>query len=755
MRFIDRSEMQPPKILFSKQADAARQAAQDFVEASLSKGGKRRAPSTEWLDGSFEFRSEMADLFHKCCAYCESPARFDGNEGVGLVGRHRPPALAEDERGHTELTAYTWLACEWENLLWLCRDCARAKGNLFFVGNRRGETFAHVDILREIEDEQLMDPCFHDPWEHLRFVADGDVAAVSELGQATIDLLQLDRPELKRRRKQAIANYGQQLNELSLAPDGPERVVRALERSGKTASHAGAAKSAFMTLASNLGVAFSGWDDFADRLGEVDHERLRPILRYFLEATDQTSDDALGTVAKLYDAPRKVRELRPSRIPKLKALPLARKPISRVEIRNFKALNCISFDLPLSSDSRQAAPCMLLLGENATGKSSVLEAMALGIIGASEAQALDKMMPHDDFSPAGLIHRPDFYDWQVTADDLAIALEFSEDESIELMAKAGDAHFSGSDTCAKIVMAYGPRRFFASGKKRRLRAPAHRVRSLFDPMDTIANPIEWLSDLEEDAFFAAARALREILMLAEEDEIERDEDEATPGQIYVTRNGQRIAMKDLSVGYKSVIAMACDIMREMLYHYDNLEYASAVVFIDEIETHLHPRWKMRIVHLLREAFPQIQFIITTHDPLCLRGMHDGEVFVLHRDEGTDQVMQVADLPSLEGMRAEQILTSEFFGLGSTDPQTDARLVQYNRLAARIEDLTDEERADMDRLSKRLDDMVLGSSLREQAYAEALKQQVATRLVVPTKVDSPRRAALRDTFSSLFAKGDDT
>jgi hypothetical protein len=239
-------------------------------------------------------------------------------------------------------------------------------------------------------------------------------------------------------------------------------------------------------------------------------------------------------------------------------------------------------------------------------------------------------------------------------------------------------------------------------------------------------------------------------MLSDADDFERDDDPETPGQIYVRRDGQRMAMKDLSVGYKSVIAMVCDIIREMLHHYDNMEFASAVVFIDEIETHLHPRWKMQIMTLLRRAFPKIQFIATTHDPLCLRGMYDGEVFVLQRS-ASDQVERVMDLPSIRGMRSEQILTSEFFGLGSTDPETDARLERYNRLAVRIEDLDEEERNEMKALLGKMDDwMVLGSTLAQQAYAEALKQK-AKQEVSPTKAPSPRRAELRQTFSALFEK----
>ena len=214
-------------------------------------------------------------------------------------------------------------------------------------------------------------------------------------------------------------------------------------------------------------------------------------------------------------------------------------------------------------------------------------------------------------------------------------------------------------------------------------------------------------------------------------------------------------MQDLSVGFKSGIGMVCDIIRELLYHFDNLEFASAVVFIDEIETHLHPRWKMQIMTLLRRAFPKVQFIVTTHDPLCLRGMYDGEVFVLQRSGETDRVERVKDLPSIRGMRAEQILTSEFFGLGSTDPETDARLLRYNRLASRIEDLSPEEQAEMERLRKHLDEgMVIGTTLREQAYAEALKDRTNARSVAPTQAPSPRRAALKTEFSNLFTQRSD-
>src|SRR3546814_20575292 len=62
----------------------------------------------------------------------------------------------------------------------------------------------------------------------------------------------------------------------------------------------------------------------------------------------------------------------------------------------------------------------------------------------------------------------------------------------------------------------------------------------------------------------------------------------------------------------------------------SLANARALVLVDEIEAHLHPRWKLRIMKGLREALPNVTFIVTTHDPLCLRGLGANEVMVLRR-----------------------------------------------------------------------------------------------------------------------------
>ena len=42
-----------------------------------------------------------------------------------------------------------------------------------------------------------------------------------------------------------------------------------------------------------------------------------------------------------------------------------------------------------------------------------------------------------------------------------------------------------------------------------------------------------------------------------------------------------------------------------------------VVLIDEIEMHLHPAWQWKVLKVLQETFPKVQFIISTHSPIVL------------------------------------------------------------------------------------------------------------------------------------------
>jgi hypothetical protein len=221
---------------------------------------------------------------------------------------------------------------------------------------------------------------------------------------------------------------------------------------------------------------------------------------------------------------------------------------------------------------------------------------------------------------------------------------------------------------------------------------------MFDPLAVIENPTRWLMDAPQGDFDAAVRALRPILLLADEAVVARPPEGHRRGkQIMLEVQGDVAPLNRLSEGYKTIVATGVDVMREMLEYWPDLESARGVVLIDELETHLHPRWKMRIVQRLRRAMPRVQFIATTHDPLCLRGLYDGEAQVLQRDDER-RIERLVELPNVRGLSVEQLLTSEFFGLFSTeDPTLEDDVARYAALVAKpnrseIEDRTlDEQR----------------------------------------------------------------
>jgi len=105
-------------------------------------------------------------------------------------------------------------------------------------------------------------------------------------------------------------------------------------------------------------------------------------------------------------------------------------------------------------------------------------------------------------------------------------------------------------------------------------------------------------------------------------------------QLEITlENGQRLPFHYLSDGYRNIIGMIADIAFRMSVLNPGLEDkvildTPGIVLIDEIDLHLHPKWQRRIVDDLKRVFPKIQFIVTTHSPFIIQSLDIGELQVL-------------------------------------------------------------------------------------------------------------------------------
>lgn len=93
--------------------------------------------------------------------------------------------------------------------------------------------------------------------------------------------------------------------------------------------------------------------------------------------------------------------------------------------------------------------------------------------------------------------------------------------------------------------------------------------------------------------------------------------ERNPQRMVVGKNGEPLAVDQLSDGEKCVLAMAGDLARRLAMvsgpKAEPLD-EPAVVLIDEIDLHLHPGWERTVLPRLRQAFPSCQLIVSTHSP---------------------------------------------------------------------------------------------------------------------------------------------
>ena len=160
-----------------------------------------------------------------------------------------------------------------------------------------------------------------------------------------------------------------------------------------------------------------------------------------------------------------------------------------------------------------------------------------------------------------------------------------------------------------------------------------------------------------------------------------------------------IKYQDLSLGYQTVTAWMVDLAVRMFErfsrHKDPLAQP-AVVMVDEIDLHMHPRWQQKIMRHLSEQFPKVQFIVTAHSPLIVQSATNANVIVLKRQG--NQVVVDNDPVSVKSWRIDQILASDMFGISMRDEETTQKL-NRRRVLLQKEKLSANEKKELANLEK--------------------------------------------------------
>ncbi len=383
--------------------------------------------------------------------------------------------------------------------------------------------------------------------------------------------------------------------------------------------------------------------------------------------------------------------------------------LKSVRLSNIRSIDDLTWEVP-----EARAGWNVIIGDNGAGKSTFLRAIALALVGPSEAAALRQNW--DEWLRAGesagsieIQADPDEHYDRFTGRGtrpqrwfLGATLRFDRTQSaveLESHSKAPERTFWSTGS-GWFSASYGPFRRFTGGDKDQeklyySRPKLARHLSVFGESVALSECLEWLKllqfkKLEEDPEGDLLDPLRQFInqpgFLPHDTRLESI---SSKGVVFRDGNQCEVAIEQLSDGFRSVLSMTLELIRQLASTYgpDRVFSPGAsrivvpgVVLIDEIDAHLHPAWQRRIGPWLRTLFPNLQFIVTTHSPFICQAAEVGTIYQLARP-GSDAPSRM-----IEGVERDRLLYGSIleaygtgaFGDGAT--RSPASLAKMQRLA---------------------------------------------------------------------------
>jgi predicted ATPase len=397
--------------------------------------------------------------------------------------------------------------------------------------------------------------------------------------------------------------------------------------------------------------------------------------------------------------------------------------IDNIEINNLRAIE----NLEIQFRENEYAGWHVIIGDNGSGKSTFVKAVVIDLI------KYDKLLAFFDFQgflrqncklgeSVIIVKQDDFYDSNVN--DLnheqfiragfaviseripqeEISQKLSEIEKRDNFPGAKPENYLWNDkNKGWFSAAYGPFRRFRGGDNRWVDIAKNNPKiaahiSVFGEDVALTEVLEWLKDLN----YKRLEGKPEGVILEDVKKFLNSggllpfntylESVSSDGVFFKDGNGATIEVVDLSDGYRSVLSLTFDLVRQLIRCYGaDLVFANirkgemsvdlpGVVLIDEIDSHLHPTWQTRIGQWFTQYFPKIQFIVTTHSPLICRGAIKGSVWRLPSPASGEQTKEITGT-ALERLIYGNVLDAygtEVFGKGVA--RSEAGKTKIERMA---------------------------------------------------------------------------
>ena len=397
--------------------------------------------------------------------------------------------------------------------------------------------------------------------------------------------------------------------------------------------------------------------------------------------------------------------------------------IDKVQLKNIRGFEDLKFNLARPDGSH--AGWTVFTGDNGSGKSSLLKAIAVALTGKDTARALQSSFHRwiregaigqegrieltiapekgvDDFSGGG---KTAYKNFPATI----ILRNGGKETTTEIIdsQKTARRGLWSTDAHGWFSCGYGPFRrvFGASPEATRLMvgATTERFVTMFQEAASLFEVDQWLRNLSHKKLEGKTTESEHLDLLLE---ILRDD--LMPNQITVDRvdsdglwltdrHGLQLAWSDMSDGYRAALALLADILRHLIsaYGIEGLAEKDAdgklrivkggVVMIDEIDAHLHPEWQREIGFWLKQHFPNIQFLVTTHSPIICQAADENGLFVLPEPGGDEKprALTQQEYNTVITSRPDTILLTAAFGLQNTrSPRAVQARAEYSRLMAK-------------------------------------------------------------------------
>jgi len=349
--------------------------------------------------------------------------------------------------------------------------------------------------------------------------------------------------------------------------------------------------------------------------------------------------------------------------------------LKRLALTNIRSIERL--EMSFETAGNHVRKWTFILGENGTGKSSILRAIALLVAGS---EALPELLVQPDswirLGCSECVMEAEL----VTAEgeERHIALRWGRGQHIRTIFEQNKESMDRLDAALR----HGNRNYFTIGYGVSRRCVDSRSVNMFREVfanpraqcvatlfssDAVLNPLDtWAMDMEyrrsKAGLETVRQALADLLPGVTLSRIDRE----NRVLLFSTQDGE-LPLDQLSDGYQNMAAWCGDLLYRITTTYGDYKRPLAVrglLMIDEIDLHLHPVWQRVLKNFLDSKLPHFQILATTHSPLTAQQAGEGELYFLRRASATGPSQLEAYAGAPNKLLTHQLLLSPAFGLPS-------------------------------------------------------------------------------------------